>query len=44
VVIPFPEAAIDVDSVRDWELVEEIVSNAECGMRNAERKKEDRGI
>jgi GTP:adenosylcobinamide-phosphate guanylyltransferase len=36
VVMPFPEAAIDVDSVRDWELVEEIVSNAEFGMRNAE--------
>jgi hypothetical protein len=34
--MPFPEAAIDVDSVRDWELVEEIVSNAEFGMRNAE--------
>jgi GTP:adenosylcobinamide-phosphate guanylyltransferase len=44
VVMPFPEAAIDVDSVRDWELVEEIVSNAEFGMRNAERKKEERGI
>jgi len=27
VVIPFPEAAIDVDSVRDWQLVEEIVAN-----------------
>jgi len=27
VIIPFPEAAIDVDSVADWELVQEIVSN-----------------
>jgi hypothetical protein len=27
VVIPFPEAAIDVDSVRDLKLVEEIVAN-----------------
>jgi GTP:adenosylcobinamide-phosphate guanylyltransferase len=27
VVIPFPEAAIDVDSVSDWQLVEEIVAN-----------------
>jgi GTP:adenosylcobinamide-phosphate guanylyltransferase len=26
VVIPFPEAAIDVDSISDWELVEKIVS------------------
>jgi len=27
VIIPFPEAAIDVDSIRDWKLVEEIVAN-----------------
>jgi len=27
VVIPIPEAAIDVDSVQDWQLVEEIVAN-----------------
>ncbi len=27
VVLPFPEAAIDVDSVSDWKLVEDIVSN-----------------
>jgi len=43
VIIPFPEAAIDVDSVKDWKLVEEIVKgqrtenrNGEVGMRNAE--------
>ena len=27
VVLPFPEAAVDVDSVSDWKLVEEIVSD-----------------
>ena len=27
VILPFPEAAIDVDSVNDWKLVEEIVSS-----------------
>lgn len=26
VILPFPEAAVDVDSVEDWKLVEEIVS------------------
>jgi len=44
VVIPFPEAAIDVDSVKDWKLVEKIVAgqrsenrNRDVGMRNAEK-------
>jgi type II secretory pathway component PulM len=27
VVMPFPEAAIDVDTVSDWKLVESIVAN-----------------
>jgi hypothetical protein len=27
VVLPFPEAAVDVDTVSDWELVESIVAN-----------------
>lgn len=27
VVLPFPEAAVDIDSVSDWKLVENIVSN-----------------
>jgi hypothetical protein len=25
--MPFPEAAVDVDTVSDWELVESIVAN-----------------
>jgi GTP:adenosylcobinamide-phosphate guanylyltransferase len=29
VILPFPEAAVDVDSVSDWNLVEEIVSGKE---------------
>ena len=29
VILPFAEAAIDVDSVKDWELVEEIVADRE---------------
>jgi len=28
VILPFPEAAIDVDTVRDWRLVEKIVAEA----------------
>jgi hypothetical protein len=27
VIMPFPEAAVDVDTVSDWELVESIVAN-----------------
>ena len=33
VIMPFPEAAIDVDSVRDWELVEEIVAEQRLEVR-----------
>jgi len=25
VILPFPEAAVDVDTVRDWRIVEEII-------------------
>ena len=28
VVMPYPEAAIDVDSIRDWRYVEEIVAGS----------------
>ena len=29
VIIPYPEAAIDVDSISDWKLVKKIVSSNE---------------
>jgi len=44
VVMPFADAAVDVDSISDWELVEKIVAqrkeslNSEFGMRNAEKR------
>jgi hypothetical protein len=36
VIIPFPEAAIDVDSVKDWKLVEKIVTGQRSANRNGE--------
>jgi hypothetical protein len=30
VILPFPEAAVDVDSVSDWAVAQSIASGSEC--------------
>jgi hypothetical protein len=30
VILPFPEAAVDVDSVGDWQVAQRIASGSEC--------------